>query len=78
MIWNLKQFYYVDSTFEGPDGSDLENQLEKDVEDLEQQKNILKSALNKWSNARFLLVYAYNQLQCSEVRWIDMMRLDIK
>lgn len=56
----------------------MENRLEAECKDLEEQKEILKSALNKWSNARFLLVYAYNQLQCSEVRWIDLMKMNIK
>ena len=45
---------------------------------LTEQKDQLRSALHKWSNARFLLVYAYNQLQCSEQKWIEMMKLDIK
>ena len=64
--------------FEGPEGSDLENHLEKEVEELEEQKRILKSGVTKWTNAKFVLVYAYEQLQCSEARWIDMMKLDIK
>jgi hypothetical protein len=38
----------------------------------------LKTALNKWSNAKFLLVYAYNQLNCSEQRWTELMNLDIR
>ena len=55
----------------------MENCLEKQVEELEEQKRILKSGLTKWTNAKFVLIYAYEQLQCSEVRWMDMMKLDI-
>lgn len=73
-----EQMNILYSTYEGAEGSDLENQLEGKVKELEEQKEILKSALNKWSNSRFLLVYAYNQLQCSEVRWLDLMKMDIK
>jgi len=65
------------STYEGEEGSALENELEAQCKELEEQKEILKSALNKWSNSRFLLVYAFNQLQCSEVRWSDLMKMDI-
>jgi hypothetical protein len=46
--------------------------LENEVLSLGEQKNILQKALHKWSNARFLLVYAYNQLVCSEDRWKDV------
>ena len=56
----------------------MENRLEQEVRMLTEQKDQLRSALHKWSNARFLLVYAYNQLQCSESKWIEMMKLDIK
>lgn len=73
-----EQMNILYSTYEGSEGSDLENRLESECKELEEQKEILKSALNKWSNARFLLVYAYNQLQCSEVRWADLMKMDIK
>lgn len=73
-----EQMNILYSTYEGEEGSELENRLEAECKDLEEQKEILKSALNKWSNARFLLVYAYNQLQCSEVRWIDLMKMNIK
>ncbi len=60
------------SCYEGPYGSDEENQLEKEVLSLADQKNILQKALHKWSNARFLLVYAYNQIVCSTERWKDV------
>lgn len=73
-----EQMNILYSTYEGAEGSDLENRLEAEVKELTEQKEILKSALNKWSNARFLLVYAYNQLQCSELRWKDLMNMDIK
>lgn len=73
-----EQMNILYSTYEGAEGSDLENKLEAQVKELEEQKEILKSALNKWSNSRFLLVYAYNQLQCSELRWLDLMKMDIK
>jgi hypothetical protein len=66
------------SAFEGEYGSDLENQLENDVRILTEQKDQLRTALNKWSNAKFLLVYAYNQLDCSEKRWSELMSLDIR
>jgi hypothetical protein len=69
---------FPDTTFEGDYGSELENRLEQEVRMLTEQKDQLRSALHKWSNARFLLVYAYNQLQCSESKWIEMMKLDIK
>lgn len=67
-----------DSAFEGDYGSDLENQLEREVKILTEQKDQLRTALNKWSNAKFLLVYAYNQLNCSEQRWTELMNLDIR
>ena len=70
--------FFLDSTFEGDFGSELENKLEKEVRTLQQQKEELRSALHKWSNARFLLVHAYNQIQCSENRWSELMKLDLK
>jgi hypothetical protein len=54
----------------------LENQLEADAMRLGEEKKTLHTALRKWSNARFLLVYAYNQVQASELRWADLMKLD--
>lgn len=68
----------LDSTFEGDYGSDLENQLEREVKILADQKDQLKLALHKWSNARFLLVYAYNQIQYAEHKWTEMMKLEMK
>lgn len=51
----------------------MENQLEQDFKKLSESKTSLESAIRKWSNARFLLVYAYNQVKCAEERWIDLM-----
>lgn len=73
-----EQMNILFSAFEGEYGSDLENQLENDVRILTEQKDQLRTALNKWSNAKFLLVYAYNQLDCSEKRWSELMSLDIR
>ncbi|CAF0828677.1 unnamed protein product [Brachionus calyciflorus] len=72
-----EQMSILYSTFEGEFGSDLENSLEKEVKLLAEQKDQLRQALHKWSNARFLLVYAYNQIQLCEQKWSEMMRLDI-
>ncbi len=66
-------FTHSDSTYEGDYGSEYENRLEKEVNVLAEQKEILRSALNKWRNVSFLLVYAYNQIFYSEQRWKDMM-----
>lgn len=68
----------LDSTFDGDFGSDLENKLESEVKRLSDSKDQLRQALHKWSNARFLLVYAYNQIQTCEQKWSEMMKLDIK
>jgi len=67
-----------DSTFDGDYGSDLENSLEKEVKSLTEQKEKLRSALHKWSNAKFLLVYAYNQIQTAEQKWSEIMGLKAK
>lgn len=66
------------SIFDGAYGSSAENQLETDVKRLGEERATVQTALQKWSNARFLLVYAYNQIQCSEARWTDLTGLDIK
>ena len=69
---------FSDNIFEGDAGSDLENKLEADSKSQAEVKKSLHTALRKWSNARFLLVYAYNQIQASELRWADLMKLDIR
>lgn len=56
----------------------MENKLENEVKILGDQKDQLKLALHKWSNARFLLVYAYNQIQYAEQKWSEMMNLDMR
>lgn len=71
-----RQMNILFSTFEGDFGSDLENQLEKQTQTLGESKDQLRSALHKWSNARFLLVYAYNQIQASEQSWEELVQLD--
>jgi hypothetical protein len=71
-------FIHKDTTFDGDFGSELENQLEKEVKILTESKDKLRSALHKWSNARFLLVYAYNQIQYAETKWTDLMKKDFK
>lgn len=77
-MWKLIKCLFLDSTFEGDYGSDLENQLEKEVKILADHKDQLKLALHKWSNARFLLVYAYNQIQYAELKWSELMKLEMK
>jgi len=52
--------------------------LEKEVKSLTEQKEKLRSALHKWSNAKFLLVYAYNQIQTAEQKWSEIMGLKAK
>ncbi|RNA02600.1 E3 ubiquitin- ligase BRE1-like 2-like [Brachionus plicatilis] len=72
-----EQMTILYSTFDGDFGSDLENKLEKEVKQLTASKDQLRQALHKWSNARFLLVYGYNQIQTCEQKWSEMMRLDV-
>lgn len=48
------------------------------MKSLGEEKATLQEALQRWSNARFLLVYAYNQVQCAENRWVDLMGLDLR
>ena len=71
-----EQMNILYTTFDGDFGSELENQLEKEVKALTESKDTLRSALHKWSNARFLLVYAYNQIQYAESKWSELMRKD--
>ena len=68
----------LDSTFEGDYGSELENKLEREVHALAEKKETLRTALNKWRNGNFLLIYAYNQIAYSEQRWREMMDENIK
>lgn len=68
-----EQMQILYSTYEGDYGSEYENQLEQEVDKLAEQKEILRIALNKWRNASFLLLYAYNQIVYSEQRWKDLM-----
>jgi hypothetical protein len=68
----------LNSTYDGKFGSDYENELENQVKTLSQQKDQLRHAIKKWSNSRFLLVHAYNQIENSERSWSEMMRLDLK
>ena len=72
-----EQMNILYSTFDGDFGSELENKLETQVNELSKSKEQLRSALHKWSNARFLLVYAYNQIQSSEQSWMELMKLDL-
>jgi len=73
---NLELATILSKTFEVENGSVLENQLEADSKRLGEEKKTLHTALRKWSNARFLLVYAYNQVQACDLRWADLMKLD--
>jgi hypothetical protein len=75
-IYN-EQMNILYSTFDGDFGSELENKLETQVNELGKSKEQLRSALHKWSNARFLLVYAYNQIQASEQSWMELMKLEL-
>ncbi len=71
------QFLILDSTFEGEYGSDLELKLDNEVSKLTEKKDQLKSALIKWGYARYLLVYAFDQIRTAEQQWIDLMNLEL-
>jgi exonuclease VII small subunit len=66
----------LNSQFEGADGSELENQLERQVVALDAEMAKLKAALNRWNNARFLLIYSCNQIQNAEAKWAMVMAID--
>lgn len=68
----------LNSQFDGEDGSDLENQLEKQVNEQEQEMIKLKTAINRWNNARFLLIYSCNQIQNSEAKWNEVIGIDLE
>lgn len=68
----------LNSTFDGDYGSDLENELEAAIKEHDKEMIQLKAAINRWNNARFLLIYACNQIQCAEQHWKEIHELDIE
>ena len=68
----------LNSQFDGDDGSDLENELEALVNKLEKEKVTLKSAITRWNNSRFLVIYACGQIQCAETQWQKLYKINIK
>lgn len=73
-----EQMNILNSTFDGDYGSDLENELEAAIKEHDKEMIQLKAAINRWNNARFLLIYACNQIQCAEQHWKEIHELDIE
>ncbi len=74
----FEQLNILNSAFDGSDGSDLENQLETTVKEMKKEREQLKVAIQRWNNARFLLIYACNQIQVAEERWNEIMLIEVK
>lgn len=55
-----------------------ESELETKVEEHRIEKEKIKSAINRWKNSRFLVIYAYKQLKCAEERWTNLMKMDLE
>jgi len=64
-----QQDQILDEIFSGEYGSDLENKLELEVENLLDRKERIGVAKYKWTNGRLLLHHAGNQLGFAVKRW---------
>ncbi|KAH9509685.1 hypothetical protein Btru_044242 [Bulinus truncatus] len=62
----------LNDIFHGKYGSELENKLEEEVEQLLDRKERISVARYKWSNGRLLLYHACNQLAFAVKRWQDL------
>ncbi|BFZ25738.1 hypothetical protein BsWGS_28777 [Bradybaena similaris] len=67
-----EQDQILDDIFSGKYGSDLENKLETEVEELLDRKERIGVAKYKWSNGQLLLQHAYDQLGYAVGRWQTM------
>ena len=63
------------SIFNGKYGSNLENQLELEMDSLMDYKQRVSVARTKWLNGRVLLVHACSQLSFATRRWVEMTRI---
>ncbi|KAI8785889.1 reticulocyte-binding protein PFD0110w isoform X1 [Biomphalaria glabrata] len=66
----------LNDIFQGKYGSELENKLEEEVEQLLDRKERISVAKYKWSNGRLLLFHACNQLAYAVKRWQDLGQVD--
>ena len=62
----------LDEIFGGKYGSELEEQLEKETDLLNERKEMVTAARNKWYNAQVLMKHAYDQLGYSTRRWAQI------
>ena len=73
-----EQMNILNTAFDGGDGSELENELENVGKEMKKEREQMKVAIKRWNNARFVLIYACNQIQVAEGRWNELMLLDLK
>ncbi len=73
-----EQMNIINTAFDGDDGSELENKLEVVQKEMKKEREQLKVAIKRWNNARFVLIYACNQIQVAEAKWDELMLLDLK
>jgi len=63
------------SIFDGEYGSELEDRLECQLDDLQDRKQRIGVAKYKWANSRVLLQYACNQLAFVTRRWQEVIQV---
>ena len=88
ILKNKKQKHYTftecfmfgpaDDIFSGQYGSDLENKLEEEVDNLLDRKERIGVAKYKWANGRLLLHHASNQLGFAVGRWMALPQVHMR
>ena len=69
-------FYRLtDEIFKGEYGSEEENRLESELDNLMDQKQRIQTAEYKWTNARQLLATAVSQLNMGCKKWADIIKI---
>ncbi len=72
----ILQTYIAAGIFNGKYGSDLEYQLESEMDMLLDRMQRIKVAKYKWQNARLLLHHAVSQLAFAVNRWTEVGRVN--
>lgn len=69
---------FVDSVFEGQYGSDIENQLERELDWLLEQKHHVDQAHFRWKQSHLMIKQAGGQLGTALQKWKDLLNIPVE
>ena len=75
MSIQAKEFLHIDAIFEGQYGSSIEQQLEKELDWLLEQKHHVDQAHFRWKQAQLMSRQATSQLSESIQKWKDLLSI---